>query len=523
MSEVQLQQQNGWLARRGLYKALLLIVSILLSAVALLMPYSSQQNSLPIEVGDVAGQDVLAPRTLSFESEVLSEQLRQESAQAVPAVYGSPDANVAREQVESLRAVLEFIDTVRLDTFASSEQRLADLSALQNINLGQERAIEILALSESAWQSLQQESIVVLEQVMRSTIRQDRLEEARSSVPALVSLSLPQDQANIAAELASPFVSPNSFYSESLTEAARQEARQAVEPVTRRFLNEETILQRGQVVSEADLEALEQFGLVAPETRWQDYVGVAALVLTMFAIASLFLVERIDTSIKLRNLVLIAILFQVFLFSARLAVADRTVIPYLFPVAGFGLLASIVLGTQPAIVLSMMLSLLAAYNLPTAFELTVYYLVGSLFGILVLRNAQRIINYLWAGAAVSAAGAAVLLAYRLPLASTDIVGMATLFGATALNGFAAAMLTIVLQLGLSQVLGLTTTIQLLELARPDHPLLQFILRNAPGTYQHSLQIANLAEQAAEEVLVRRRRGLGRPAGRCRYDRAYFGR
>jgi putative nucleotidyltransferase with HDIG domain len=49
------------------------------------------------------------------------------------------------------------------------------------------------------------------------------------------------------------------------------------------------------------------------------------------------------------------------------------------------------------------------------------------------------------------------------------------------------------------VLGITTSLQLIELARPDHPLLQLLLRNAPGTYQHSLQVANLAEQAARSV------------------------
>jgi putative nucleotidyltransferase with HDIG domain len=40
---------------------------------------------------------------------------------------------------------------------------------------------------------------------------------------------------------------------------------------------------------------------------------------------------------------------------------------------------------------------------------------------------------------------------------------------------------------------------LVELSRPDHPLLRYILLNAPGTYQHSLQVANLAEQAAEQI------------------------
>jgi putative nucleotidyltransferase with HDIG domain len=68
-----------------------------------------------------------------------------------------------------------------------------------------------------------------------------------------------------------------------------------------------------------------------------------------------------------------------------------------------------------------------------------------------------------------------------------------------LNGVASSSLTVLLQYFLAQFLGLTTPLQLMEISRPDHPLLQFILRNAPGTYQHSLQVANLAEQAAEQI------------------------
>jgi putative nucleotidyltransferase with HDIG domain len=56
-----------------------------------------------------------------------------------------------------------------------------------------------------------------------------------------------------------------------------------------------------------------------------------------------------------------------------------------------------------------------------------------------------------------------------------------------------------LQYVFSQTLGITTTLQLLDISRPDHPLLQLMLRNMPGSYQHSLQVANLAEQAAETI------------------------
>jgi hypothetical protein len=54
---------------------------------------------------------------------------------------------------------------------------------------------------------------------------------------------------------------------------------------------------------------------------------------------------------------------------------------------------------------------------------------------------------------------------------------------------------------LAQFLGMVTPIQLLDLTRPDHPLLRQLLRDASGTYQHSLQVANLAEQAAERIGV----------------------
>ena len=509
----------GGSARRRFFLTMMWLACAAFSLLVIVMPFSTRQASLSLQVGDVSGQDILAPRALTYQSQVLTEERRQENAGAVAPVYGPPDANVAREQLEHLHAALRFVGNVRQDTYATTEQKILDLTALQNVNLGQESAQAILLLGESEWQAVQQESIVVLEQVMRSSIRQNRIEEARRGIPALVSLSIPQDQALLVTALASAFVAPNSFYSETLTQQVRDETSAAVQPVVRTFLSNEVLVPRGQVITEADVETLQQFGLLQPEAAWQDYLGAAALVATSFVLAALFLRYRPELLEDLRGLTLVAILFLAFLLLARLVVVNRTVIPYVFPVAGFSLLVATLYSSQAAMAFALILSVLAAYNLPNSFDLTLYYFIGSLFGILFLKRAQRVMAFFWAGAAVAAANAAVLLAYRLPLASTDIVGILTLMGAAALNGFVSASLTIVLQLILAQWLGLTTTIQLLELARPDHPLLQFILRNAPGTYQHSLLIANLSEQAAEAIgadaLLTRVGALYHDAGKAR--------
>jgi len=67
------------------------------------------------------------------------------------------------------------------------------------------------------------------------------------------------------------------------------------------------------------------------------------------------------------------------------------------------------------------------------------------------------------------------------------------------NGVASASGALILRYIFAVFLRVLTPFQLLELSRPDHPLLQLLLRSAPGTYQHSLQVANLAERAAEEI------------------------
>ena len=93
-------------------------------------------------------------------------------------------------------------------------------------------------------------------------------------------------------------------------------------------------------------------------------------------------------------------------------------------------------------------------------------------------------------------GSLVVNSNRLINSFLDLSGAGTLIGATLINGFGSVSLTLILQYLLAQVLGKTTALQLMDLSRPDHPLLQDLLRNAPGTYQHCLQVANLAEQAA---------------------------
>jgi putative nucleotidyltransferase with HDIG domain len=224
-------------------------------------------------------------------------------------------------------------------------------------------------------------------------------------------------------------------------------------------------------------------------------------------------------------MLLLTFLFLLFLYGARLVIPNRTVIPFLFPIAGFSMIVTALISSRAAMVLAVPLSILAGYGLPNSLELILFYMFSSLFGVLVLRNIQRILTFFWAGVASFIAGTMVILAFRLADPTSDVVGIVSLIGAAGFNGLAAAGLTIILQFVLAQALGLTTTLQLLEISRPDHELLQFLLRNAPGTYQHSLQIANLAEQAADAIgadaLLTRVGSLYHDVGKARHPHFFI--
>jgi hypothetical protein len=462
-------------------------------------PLSGSLSMVSVEEGEVAAQDVIAPYAVSYISEVKTEDRREQAAAEVSDVYTQPDPEIAREQMKQLRQALQYIETVRADQYASPEQKLVDLAALEGVRFSPEVSQALISVSDARWQAIRQETIIVLEQVMRNTIREYELDRVRQNVPSLVSLSLPEEEVEIVSELVAAFVTPNSYYSEEQTEVARQQSREEVVPVTRSIAAGETILRRGEVVQAEDIEALEQVGLLTTYNNWEITGGVIAIVALAGTFLVLFFRAYPETIGKTRELILLTVLFLIFLGLARRFVTGHIVLPYLYPFAAYPLIVSALIDRKVAIFTTVPLAILMTYGTPNALDLTLYYTLSSVMGLLTLRKPQRISAYLRVAAMIVVSGAVTVSAYRILDPATDINGLVTLMGASGFHGIASAGLTLLMEYILAPLLGLTTTLQLLELERPDHPLLAKFLKEAPGTYQHTLQVANLVEQAAQSI------------------------
>src|SRR5512138_2381514 len=165
-------------ARIRLFQIILLIVVSIISYGALVLPDLLLPTAVPLKPGDVSPNDFQAPYSLEYISEVRTEEARQAAEQAVVPVYAQPDPSIARGQIEKLRAVLEYITIVREDPNAAPEQKVADIAAISDVKLKPETIDRILTLPSARWDAIQQESLSVLEQVMRPSIRDSGVEAA---------------------------------------------------------------------------------------------------------------------------------------------------------------------------------------------------------------------------------------------------------------------------------------------------------------------------------------------------------
>jgi putative nucleotidyltransferase with HDIG domain len=479
--------------------SVLTIVS-LVSFAALTIPIGLRSSTQTLSPGDVTQTTQRAPQDLEYVSEIRTEEARLAAEAAVAPVYTSPDPDIARQQIERMTTTIQVITSIRDDPKMSLEEKKSSLVNLSDVRFKLDTVDYAIAVSESRWQIVQAESLRVLELVMRRSIHEEDVEQVKANVSSSVSLTLNELQSALVSELVSSFIVANSFYSEELTLAAKKAARDSIKPVVKSYKAGETVVPAGEIVTPADMEAFQQLGMISTGQRLEDMIGAGSLVLLSAVFVSLYFLRRKRMLIlnDVRNLVVIALIFIVFLLGARL-LTDRTLAPYGYPLQAAGLLITVLFGFEAGLIVAIPLCLLAAYGLPNSLDLAPYYLITSLVSVLVLGPARRFWGYMSAGVAIALSGIGVLAAYRFPLASLDLLGIAQLVGAVMFAGFAAASVTLLLQYLFAQALGLTTALQLLDISRPDSPLLQFFLRSAPGTYQHSLQVANLAEQAAEKI------------------------
>jgi putative nucleotidyltransferase with HDIG domain len=454
-----------------------------------------------LEVGYVASESIRAPRRITYESAILRAEEQERASSQVSPVYTSPDPALARQQLDRARQVLDYLGSISADTLATGSQKLTWVRAVPELaNLSPEAITELVSLSDENWNRVQLETLAVIDQAMRRDIREGHLDEVLELVPTLVGLDLSDIERSVTVALARTFLVPNSFLDSAATAEARAQAREEVPAVLRTFEADEIIVREGGRVTAVDIEALDQLGLRQPQMDWPDLVESTLFATVGTCLLLLYLAHfQADLLWDGHQLLLLVLLNSLFVVLTAMMVPAGSVLRYLAPVPALAMLTAAALGAHAGVGSAVFLGFITGIVADTSLEMTAYTTLGGLIAALTMGRVERIRAFFRSGAFVALVHLGVVVVFRLSDYAAQPNDLLISAAAGILNGGISASLALGGLFLIGPVFDVITTMRLIELSRPDHPLLQRLLREAPGTYHHSLMVANLAEQAAERI------------------------
>src|SRR5262245_17419399 len=273
-----------------------LVVAVCALALALWAILSVRPPTKPgLEVGSPSPSDVRASRSVTFNSERLTEAQRVLAESAADTLVYTRDSQIPIAQRAQLTDLLQTITQIRTDPSLTPTDRRARLTTLptSTLTISPELAVAILRLSDEEWNNVRLQSLALYDRAFTEhnyVLNADAVTELRMSLLPYWSSQLAEgQQQRLMLLFASSFIKPNSVLDAEATRARKQASRDAVAPVMVRIQQGESIVRQGEIVTPETLEKLQALGEVNAKSDWRDVAGKAVLAALAAAIFGIYL------------------------------------------------------------------------------------------------------------------------------------------------------------------------------------------------------------------------------------------
>lgn len=367
---------------------------------------------------------------------------------------------------------------------------------------------ELFSISSEELNEIQSLSLKYIDQEFKKQIKEADVTAILKELNQQVNeLKTTETSKNLVKTILSKAIVPNSFLNEKKTEQLRQKARDDVQPVM--IYQGEIIVREGSQIDAAAMEKLKLLGLT--NQRGSIFPMVALILAIVLQLIVLYSITRQEKDLKRRIIKIVFYLLMMFVSIVVMktiqVIQDESIsyLSLLYPAMFTPFAVNILLERRLAIVAALFQVILVNFIFYDAIGTSVVtiiviaYLFAGLMGTLMKRHNlynQRL--------------QAMLLALGFPFFMNVIVvimqGMSfsdTKTYLTLICGFIGNVISLLLMVGLFPYIELLVSddsmIVLNELSNPNHPLLKQLLEEAPGTYHHSMMVANLSANAVAAI------------------------
>ena len=492
-----------------------LLAALTVAVLSALLAFNILPDKVPLHVGDISDQDVLAFRPARYIDQDATDVVRASAAERMDPVYVS--RNYASSEADE--TVTELFDRLHRDRvlgLTNPERAARDLQQTVGVTVPHPALLTpLIADATGDFHVSQAERIMrdAVHMVMEDQIRADSSDDmvrARDALAARVDQSLlPKSLVPAVVALGSAVVRPNRYLDQAKTDAARESERLSIPTQYGQLFTGDVVVREGELVTPVTISKLRALGLQNPRVRPSYVITIIMLVAGLVALVILYMARfqksHYQSTKTLSLLSLIAILSVL-----GLKVGDAFLGVRLSPVQfGFvdlacicaaAMLISSLISPRVALLSGALLSVIAELILGNGVGFAAIALISSMIATLAVSDIRSRHDLLRAALAICACNAflCILVSELQPDLWSSITVTQTLTWAAG-SGLVSVVAYYLGAALFERIFGIVTHLGLLELLDPNRPLLQKFCQTAPGTYTHSMMVGTLASTAADAV------------------------
>jgi putative nucleotidyltransferase with HDIG domain len=492
---IGMKNQNNLNVRNKTKRIFLFVITFLVTYVLLVTSVAPKKYDL--SEGEIARVDIKAPRETV--DETASETKLKQALESVDKQF-TLKGEVKKQAETNLVGLIEKVINVNSTSLQEGE-KISSLQKYDPIKLTDNECKILMQLTKEQLLEIEDNLSVAVDSVYEKNIEDDnkeRLIEAREQVSQkLGELKLESNLNSLLTKIVTAQIQPNFFYDEEKTEEKKKEVQKNTDKVL--IKKNQTIVKEGEPVTASQIQILTELGLLS-ENSGKGFL-LLYLVLAAFLGVILYIEHNYiyknhkDIYSNMKMMILINLLNVLSLVIARVVSIGS---PYLIPLAWAPMLITLLVNYRVSIFVSTLNAVLIGTVVGFNPAIMILAVLNALLGATVLRKMQQRNDILYASVIILVLSGISSFTVGVILSSNmaDIL-LNTLLAV--LGVFISGILAIGLLPFLEGTFDIVTTLKLLELSNPNSPLLRKLLMEAPGTYHHSVMVANLAEMAAEEV------------------------
>ncbi|HLR54644.1 MAG TPA: HDIG domain-containing protein [Pseudogracilibacillus sp.] len=488
----------------------LLLLAVFLFAMGFQNVYS---KTIDIQPYSRAKETVRSPVTIENEAE--TERKIRETVQSVSDRYTTVD-DLTEEKVEHINEIFEVTDSVESEADKedwNNEEKIEEIQDILSTDITEEvdnvTFRQLLQIDTEEREEGKELFIKAIEATLEDGVRTENIQSAKEEVNSTIRYSsLSDDMQEVLHELVDFSIIENSFFDVEETMDKRNEAASSVNPVV--IQSGDIVVREGQVITKEMYDDLKLVGLLDNEKNVLPAVGLALFILLICGVIG-YELNRLYKRNQLNSKKIAAILsisiLTILMMKIISIFTDQLNHLYLItPVAAGALLIRMLIFERLSIILAVQYALFASVlfngQIPGSLniEAMIYFLFFQLTGIILLKNITNRKELF--GTTLGMMFVNMIVIFIFAVLSVEKLNVKELLLQMG-YGSSAAVLSIILTIGILPFfetgLGILSSNKLLSLANPNQRLLRKILIEAPGTYHHSVMVANLSEAACEAI------------------------